>query len=480
MVQRRWMSGLTPVVLAVLLLALPACQKPTPVAPAPTTDTAQPARNVIVLIADGAGFQMFHATSYYQHGELGKQVYDAWPAKFGVMTGAIKDDGDPMPYHHDYAHDPMVVLMTSTDSAAAATAIYTGQKTTNGRIGMMDDESPLMSFSQLAKAKGYRVGTITTVEISHATPAATAAHNLSRNNYSQIANEMLSEDTLDVLIGCGHPNYDAAGQLVLLPSAEDYNFVGGKETWDALTSTQGLGALINTEKYNGWSLVETKADFEAIASGDTTPPDRLLGVARVRTTLQYNRPGTEMGDRNPELPTLPTLVRAGLNTLTRDGDPFVLVIEAGAVDWANHNGNLGRAVEEHVEFNETIEAVMAYLEANDLIDSTLVIVTADHETGDIRGPFIEGDQRAVEIVSNGVGTLPDHAYAAGHTNRLVPLFATGPGSEAFDAEVIGEDVKHGNYIDNTSIFDVVVDTLELTAPEAPEAAPAEAQPAATE
>ena len=456
MMQRRSMFGLTHAVLAMALIALPACGRK---APTPDAGPAGPT-NVILLVADGAGFQTFNATSYYEHGQLGQQPYDAWPAQFGVITTAIGDDQLPMVYHADYAHDPMVILATSTDSAAAATTLYTGQKTLRRRIGMSADGMPLDSFATRAKAAGYRVGVVTTVEFSHATPASLAGHALDRDDYTNLARQMLTGDTLDVIIGCGHPGYDAAGNPAVDLPRDDYLYVGGQPVWDAIMTAEG---------FHGWTFIDTKAQFAALADGTATPPDRLLGVPRVYTTLQYNRPGTEMGSRNPDLPTLPTLALAALETLTRDGDSFALVIEAGAVDWANHGGNLGRAVEEQMEFNETVRTVQAWLAANNLTESTLVIVTSDHETGDLRGPFVEGDRRAPAIIPGDAGALPEHAYGSGgHTSRLVPLYATGPGSERFAAFIDGSDELLGDYIDNTDIFPVIMEALQL-----PASAPAE-------
>lgn len=455
---------------ALTLLALPACSPDTPTDNVATSPAGP--YNVILLVSDGAGFQTFNAASYYEYGQLGQQPYDAWPAQFGVITTAIGDAQQPMVYHAEYAHDPMVVLATATDSAAAATALYTGQKTLCGRIGMSADGIPLETFAERAKAVGYRVGVVTTVEFSHATPAALAGHVMDRDDYTTLARQMLTGDTLDVIIGCGHPGYDAAGDPAGDLPRDDYLYVGGQAVWDALTSDEG---------FHGWTLIDTKAQFEALATGTATPPDRLLGVPRIYTTLQYNRPGTEMGDRNPLLPTLPTLAMAALETLTRDGDPFALVIEAGAVDWANHGGNLGRALEEQMEFNETVTTVQAWLAANHLTDNTLVIVTADHETGDLRGPFVEGDRREPHIIARGAGQLPEHAYGSGgHTSRLVPLYATGPGADRFAEFVIGTDARLGDYIDNTTIFEVIMQALELPAPAKPEAEEIPAQPVAAE
>ena len=166
-----------------------------------------------------------------------------------------------------------------TDSAAAATALATGVKTYNNAINWSDANEPLrgQTIPEIAKAAGKSAGAITTVQWSHATPAGLGgAHNVSRNNYAQIAREMLDAPYLDVIIGAGHPDYDANGKF--RSTKQDYKYVGGTTPWLLLKSGQYPVA---------WKLVESAADFEALTEGPTPP--KVLGVAQVAGTLQQGR-----------------------------------------------------------------------------------------------------------------------------------------------------------------------------------------------
>jgi alkaline phosphatase len=439
------------VVLVALLLAA-GCSRQ---ASAPTADGGKPVPantiNVILLISDGGGYNSFAAASFYEHGHLGQQPYDDWPVQLACSTYALNEDGEPMGYDPAAAYDMAVPYLPATDSAAAATAFYTGTKTLGGRISVDGAGEPLTTIGQIAHAQGRRVGVVTTVPLSHATPGALAAHNIERGNYAEIATEMLTGEVLDVIIGCGHPEFDITGQPAAELIEDDYAYVGGSAMWAALTAGE-----------TDWTLVQTAPEFDAIATGQVVPPARLLGVPRVRKTLQQQREGQGMGELNPDMPSLPSLTQAALNTLSADGESFLLVVEAGGVDWANHNGQGGRMIEEQMEFNATIAMVMAYLDERGLTDTTLVIVTADHETGDLRGPLDEAGLPTPDVLSQGPGQKPNGLYVTGgHTNHLVPLFATGPGAERFIELIDGNDPLRGEYVDNTDVFEVIRQALVL-------------------
>jgi alkaline phosphatase len=445
------------VLVAALVLAA-GCDRPALTSPAAVvSDTASAPVNVILLISDGAGYNSFAAASYYQHGQLGQQIYDTWPVQLACTTFALDESGEPMGYDPAVAYDMSLPYVPATDSAAAATAIYTGVKTLGGRISVGADDQPLTTIGQLARAEGMRVGVVTSVPLSHATPGALAAHNVDRGNYAEITTEMLSGEVLDVVIGCGHPEFDITGQPVTELTDENYAYVGGREMWARLAAGE-----------TDWTLVDSADHFEALAAGTAAAPERLLGVPQVHLTLQQQRLGQTMGELDPDMPSLETLTLAALNTLAADGEPFLLVIEGGAVDWANHNGQGGRMIEEQMDFNATVEAVMAWLEQRGLTDETLVIVTADHETGDLRGPIDEATGLPTpDVISQGIGEKPNGLYATGgHTNHLVPLFATGPGSEQFNALIDGTDPLRGDYVDNTDIFAVIRAAIAAPAPAA--------------
>lgn len=411
------------------------------------------AKNIILLVSDGAGFNCFDATSYYQHGELGRQVYDGWPVRLACTTYMLGRDGEPGGYDPEKfwsEFDWSVYEYPATDSAAAATALYTGRKTYGGAIAVDIDRRDLATIAERADHKGMKAGAVTSVHFAHATPAALAAHNDSRGNYVAIAREMIYGRTLDVVMGCGHPEYDDNGEPVD-EAARQYKYVGGKATWDDLKSgTTG----------KGWTLIDSKADFEAIAADPSQAPDRLFGVARCRKTLQEGREGDGMDEPNTNVPDLPTMTMAAVHTLARGEEGFFLMVEGGAVDWANHGGRLGRMIEEQTDFNRAVEAVAGWVERHSSWDETLVIVTSDHECGGIWGPEADGEEPFQRVVNRGKGELPGakHFYG-GHTNALVPLYARGAGAERFVRLVRGIDPVWGAYVDNTDVYRVMAAAL---------------------
>ncbi len=228
-----------------------------------------------------------------------------------------------------------------------------------------------------------------------------------------------------------------------------------------------------------WKLVETKADFEALTSGPT--PTKLLGVPQVAGTLQQNRgrnrvtlPPAEVKTRAPfsapmnrNVPTLTTMTKAAINCLDKNPQGFYLMIEGGAVDHANHANEADRMIEEQIDYVQAVEAVVAWVESHGNWDDTLLILTADHETGLIWGA--DSNEVAYQpLEDNGQGQLPGLKYnSGGHSNSLVPLYARGPGSQRFAALVRGKDDKaaaawhfSGQHVDNTDVFTVMKAEVE--------------------
>ncbi len=428
---------------------------------------AELARNVILMVADGAGFGTFAATSYYQYGALGTQPYEQpgwvrYACTSYALTLSTAPSGtgiqDPnLLYDPARAWDGLDAYCwlqsTATDSAAAATALAAGIKTYNSAINWNDFNQPLtgQTIAEYAKAAGKAVGTISSVPWSHATPACLGgAHNVSRSNYVAIANEMLNAPYLDVIMGAGNPDYDNNGNYT--PGGQT-KYVGGATTWSQLKAGTHPA---------GWTLVQSKAAFEALTSGPT--PQKVVGVAQVATTLQQARSGYGPDDVpysdpfNPNVPTLELMTRAALNVLDDDLDGFFLHIEGGAVDWANHAGQGARMIEEQIDFNHSVAAVIDWVETHSDWSETLLIVTADHETGLLWGP--DSDELPFQdLTNNGPGLMPGMLYnSGGHTNSLVPLFARGVGSELLAGLVDGYDeaaFAHwgvGHYLDNTDLF----------------------------
>jgi len=496
-----WLKRLALVLAALALLVQSACA----------------ARNVILMVADGAGFNTWIATSMYQ-GKLFVQVYDAkgwvklacstyplnqstkpkgndtqdpavvydpakaWATPIQLDTTIKKDsdaedaDAEAAPATPTKIFAGYVYLKASyTDSAASATALATGKKTYNNAINWSNRNQPLrgQTIAEIAKSAGKSVGVVTTVPWSHATPAALGgAHNVTRNDYVGIAKEMLNAPYLDVIMGAGHPDFNDDGAP--RTKKQEYKYVGGATTWLKLTSGTHPA---------GWKLVASKADFEALATGPT--PHKVLGTAQVAATLQQGRSKAAVAAKaakeaaagktvekpaekpfsrpfNRNVPTLAVISRAAINCLDKNPEGFYLMIEGGAVDWANHANQSGRMIEEQIDFLKAVEAVVDWVEKNSSWDDTLLILTADHETGLIWGP--NSDKVAFEpLVDRGAGNVPGMKYnATRHSNSLVPLLARGAGSERFAALVVGTDktaaAKYGisgQYVDNTGIFTVM-------------------------
>ncbi len=482
------------------------------------------AKNVIIMVADGIGFNGWLATDYYQ-GLAGKQPYQMTrpdgtvPVVYGLAhdalnlidsagnilpsgsdlelaAGAVSQGYDPTTrwtrfentFRNDYA--PVGERYTSyTDSAAAGTALMTGRKTANGRINRdWADENDLRTIAQIAMDQGRSAGSVASVMVSHATPAAVIAHNLSRNNYVEIFKEMLASD-LDVIMGAGHPFFDNSGAPFEPQEDSAYQFVGGAETFAALNDEEGL---------NGFAFMDAKEDFEALAAGQNVPA-RVVGIARSGATLQALRDELDDADTpsgmayNAAVPDLATMTIGALNVLSQNENGFFLMSEGGAVDWMGHANNMPRFIEEQIDFNAAVNAVVAWVEENSSWDETLLIVTSDHECGGIWGegtwtngvggpvaadrsdealkaarfdPTEDVFNDYLAVQDRGAGTMPGYQWASpNHTNELVPLWAIGAGAERF-AEFTRTDLKAGklwgeaygwtgDFVDNTAVFHVM-------------------------
>lgn len=430
-------------------------------------------RNIILMITDGAGFNAFHACSYYQHGQLGHQVYDGFPVRLACTTYMLNEDGIPQGYDPKEMWSDFNYVKGDNDytcftgSAAAATALNTGVKTTMGRVNTDLNDHRLMTLAEVMAEEGKSVGVVTSVPVSHATPACVWAHNESRFNYKEIAREMIYGSGLTVIMGAGHPWFDNDGHTVP-PGILPYKFVGGKRTWQAICrGTTG----------EGWTFIQHRGQFEVLAANPAVLPDRVIGIAQVHSTLQYKRDGTAMGMFNMNVPTLETMTRAAINVVSRNPEGFFLMVEGGAVDWANHDHNVGRMIEELIDFNRSIEAVVEWIEENGGWSESLLIITADHETGMMWGPgtyidsngngnYDDGVDTFVDwqpVENRGRGILPAVQYGSrSHTNTLVPLFANGAGAHRFRFLLDGFDMGaglywgiKGFYADNTDLFHVM-------------------------
>ncbi|MFP4065016.1 MAG: alkaline phosphatase, partial [Bacteroidales bacterium] len=350
-----------------------------------------------------------------------------------------------------------------TDSGAAGTALSTGNKTVGGFIGIGLYGDTLTHISQAAKAAGKSKGIVTSVPLSHATPAAFVAHNEARHNYEEIGRYMLFHSRLDVLMGAGHPGYNDDGVTEEISA----RYPGGDEIWEQLASNEGRTAFSNDDQQlyvqdvdgdgqrDPWTLIESREDFLDMASGPA--PKRVIGIPQVYSTLNYGRSMEEEKEMpftqpfNENVPTLEEMTRASINILSQEDEGFFLMVEGGAIDWAGHDNHLGRMIEEMTDFNHSIEAAVEWVEENSSWEETLIIVTSDHETGYLTGPN-HPEPVNDPVVNRGQGNLPEVQWnSGGHTNMLVPFYAKGPGTEMFTYFADEKDPVRGPFLQNTDI-----------------------------
>ena len=433
-------------------------------------------KNIIYFVSDGMGYNHVDATSYYQYGESGSQVYEApdW-IQLGLATYPAVlhiDNGDTVyaagynPREASKNHE--YVKSDYTDSGAAATALSTGKKVFSGSIGIGLHGDTLHHISQSAKALGKSIGVAVSVQWSHATPAGFFAHNEYRGNYSEIARYMLFDTKLDVIMGAGNPDFDDNSN----PEELSGRFVGGSKLWEKLKANSDQTTFdIDDTKYHvkdatgdgepdPWHVYQTREEFIELSKKDETP-SRVLGVPKVHHTLQQSR------ERKPEskkpfetpltesVPTLEELTKATINILSQNDKGFFVMVEGGAVDWASHSNESDRMIEEQIDFNKSVEAAVEWVEENSCWDETLIIVTSDHETGYLTGPG-EPDPIYPPVENKGKGNLPGMEWHSGsHTNKLVPFYAKGPGAEIFEM-IAGEyDPIKGPFIQNTQIPQII-------------------------
>jgi alkaline phosphatase len=432
-------------------------------------------RNIIIFVSDGMGFNHLKATNYYQSGEANAQRFeqDEWTSFAMATYSSVMRvrNGDTIfsgGYNPQKAStDPEYLKLDYTDSGAAATALSTGKKVYNGSIGIGIYGDTLTHMSQAAKALGKATGIVSSVPLSHATPAGFIAHNEHRNNYVEIAKYLFFHTRTDVIMATGNPDFNDDGN----PAESDPRYVGGSEIWEMLKANDNRTIFETSEgtfrvqdaNGNGqpdpWTVIQTREEFRLMAHGPQ--PTRVLGLPQTYATLQQGRSAIEGHTMPFETPinegvaTLEEMTRAAINVLSQNPNGFFVMVEGGAVDWASHDNHSGRMIEEQIDFNKSVEAAIEWVETYSSWDETLIIVTSDHECGYLTGPG-EPDPIYPTVTNNGAGNLPGMEWHSGsHTNVLVPFFAKGPGAQYFKLMARENDPVYGPFIQNTDIASLV-------------------------
>lgn len=320
-------------------------------------EEAERPKNIILMVGDGMGLTQITAGLYSNGNQLNLERFPA------------------VGLHKSYSSDNLI-----TDSAAGATAFSAGRKTYNGAIGVDADGKAIYTILEEAEDQGMATGLVSTSTIVHATPASFIAHQKQRSFYEAIAADFLNTE-IDLFIG------------------------GGKKYFDRREDNRDLLQELREKGYDVSSYFDKKlGDLSinysknlAYLTSDSDP----LTVEQGRT---YLTPASELA----------------CNFLNKRGasDGFFLMIEGAQIDWGGHANNTSYIIQEMLDFDRAIGAVLDFAEAD---GNTLVIVTADHETG---GFAINPGSTHDTIVG---AFTSDY-----HTAALIPVFAYGPGAQLFN------------------------------------------------
>ena len=305
---------------------------------------AQQAKYVFYFIGDGMGVNQVNGTEMYlaeQEGRIGVKplLFTSFPVASMATTFSATN--------------------SVTDSSAAGTALATGAKTYNGAIGMDDNKSVLQSVAERAKKSGKKVGVTTSVSVDHATPAAFYAHQAQRSSYYNVGLDLIKA------------NYDFyAGSDFLDPT----NKKGGDGSSESLYTLVDKAGYSVARGYKDYQKKAKKSDKMILLQ-----PSSATDVSAIPYAIDRKK-----GDM-----TLAEITRAGINFLSKDlSKGFFLMVEGGKIDWACHSNDAATAFNEVVDLDDAIKVAYEFYEQHP--DETLIVVTADHETGGIvlgKGPY---------------------------------------------------------------------------------------------
>jgi alkaline phosphatase len=366
-------------------------------------------KNVIILIGDGMGFEHVKAGGLYANGTEGSLFLETLPYRGEVVT-------TPVP-----AANLKPGQVAVTDSAAAATALATGHKVYNGVISMAlpGDGKPYTTVLESFAAQGKRTGLVSTAYITDATPAGFGAHANGRGGHAEIVDCFLRTVSPDVILG------------------------GGDSDKKANLTAEAIAAA-------GYQVVTDRKGLAALKAGQPSRVFGLFGPGNLPYEGQKVAAATQPAQANLlDMPSLSEMAAVALKNVSTNRKGFFLMIEGGLIDKAAHKHDLAMCLPEVVEFDRTVRLVMDWARQR---KDTLVIVTADHETGGLK--IVQGC---------GKGNLPEVAWSTGgHTGSHVPLFAWGVGAK-----------KVKGTLDNTDVYRLMMGTF--TASTAGAAAPATAR-----
>jgi len=318
-------------------------------------------RNLILIVGDGMGPEQIGLLLSYAR-QAPNSVIENRRTAFDRMMA----DGGVMGFSMTYPYGALVV-----DSAASGTQLATGRFAGSEMIGSDKDGNPAETILEKAIQAGKSTGLISDTRLTHATPAAFAAHQPHRKMENEIAVDMLNVGP-DVMLSGGLRHW-------IPKEANDKDSALRREletmTAGALkikSKRKDSRNLLTKARAKGYALAFTRGQMDAANGG------KLLGLFASSAMPGGIRVARSLDDSDRTAPTVKEMSAKALDLLSENDDGFFLMIEVGQIDWAAHSNDTGLMLHELLRLNETLEYVLDWAQSR---DDTLVLVTADHTTG---------------------------------------------------------------------------------------------------
>lgn len=351
----------------------------------------------------------------------------------------------------------------ATDSASAATALATGYKTDDGNLAWLPGDPATGTLTTIAETLrgqyGYAIGVASTVPFNHATPAGFVSHNVNRNNYSQIADEIILSVKPELVIGGG---YSTTTYMPPMNTTYISLTTGNTDYTRVITRRTGV---------DGGAALIAAADAISLTHGE-----KLFGLfGNSGGSFDYHVVISSTGSPSItrgslENPTLAEITTATLKTLSQDDDGFFVMLEQGDIDWTNHANDFENMIGGIWDLDAAVRAAEAYVDlpGGPGWNDTLLMVTADHSNSYLRLPQPLGKGQLPQQVwndANSNGRVDDGEWrypngevtyrTTNHTNELVTFWARGQGATLFN-NYAGLWYSDTNIIDNSQVYTVML------------------------
>lgn len=307
-----------------------------------------------------------------------------------------------------------------TDSAAGGTALATGTRTNNGYVGADPEGNQLISVLRKAQDMGKKTGIVVNTTLTEATPASFYAGVTSRKMVFDIAKQF-TESNVDVAIGGGLDHFARRPDSLDLTATLIEKGYDVYLNWETVLNT-------DSEKFVGiLPLYDLHRREENNGTASAAEGQEVCLAAQLAAINE----DTEVTHLSEPTVYLEKATVKALDVLSRDNkDGFFLMIESAIIDGYGHNNDSDGMIVEMKEFNRTLLEMIEYVNNN---PETLLVVTADHETGGT-GVYYNGHKPGNE------GPLKLNFSTRGHTGTVVPIFAYGPGAESFAGVMKNTDI----------------------------------------